>query len=524
MPAWDFLDLTLPETTLVEETGSPQLLALTILYHPDPGRIGEVAELAPHGTDRTSVLSRREPGFAPARPTGTAPAEARPLADRYLSRSPVRFRWRRELLYVDAPSSGSSLKLDGLTCSDEQAIEPERLQAGVVLSLANRVVLLLHRPASHSPWPDDCGLVGEHPALQQLRRQLCSVAARDTPVLLLGESGTGKELLARALHERSERCDRPLVAVNVAAIPEELAAAELFGVKRGAFTGAEQDRAGYFGRADGGTLFLDEIGACTQAIQSQLLRALQQGEIQAPGGKTERVDVRIVAATDADVDGQFSKALRYRLGGVEMHLPPLRERRQDLGRLLRHFLPADFMEAAQESPAQVSLWVELLTRLALHSWPGNIRELANCARLADSYPTASGRYHRCSSQRRTGQGCAAGRPLGSEPRCPGIADLPPGPVPSHGGYPGTAHCCRDSGRRDHLKLLRVWWRPGESLAPVAGVQGGFDASLARNGSVAGWLVSRDRRSAPTACCAWSVLARRPASMKRKTRASGGGLR
>ncbi len=379
MPAWDFSDLTLPETTRGTARAPARLLALTILYHPDPSRVGDAATLEPSASAGGLSLSRREPGFAAPR----GPATRRPLEDRYLSRSPVRFKLLRGGLEISPPVSGSSLKIDGVPCNAEQWLDAERLASGVVLSLASRIVMLLHTASPEPPWPDDCGLVGEHPSLQLLRRQLCAVAARDTPVLLLGESGTGKELVARALHERSERRQRPLVAVNVAAIPEELAAAELFGVKRGAFTGAERDRQGYFGKADGGTLFLDEIGACSQAIQSQLLRALQQGEVQAPGGATERVDIRVLAATDADVDSQFSKALRYRLGGVELQLPPLRERRQDIGRLLRHFLPRELLESARENPAQVSRWVELMTRLALHGWPGNIRELANCAQQID---------------------------------------------------------------------------------------------------------------------------------------------
>ena len=379
MPAWDFSDLTLPETAQPKARASTQLLALTILYHPEAARIGDVATLEPSDAGGELALSRREPGFAGPRDlTGR-----RPLDDRYLSRSPVRFKRQRGGLSIIPPATGSSLKINGVPCGDEQWLDSAGLAAGVVLSLANRVVLLLHPASPEPPWPDDCGLVGEDPALQALRRQLCAVAARDIPVLLLGESGTGKELLARALHERSGRRQRPLVAVNVAAIPEELAAAELFGVKRGAFTGAERDRQGYFGKADGGTLFLDEIGACSQAIQSQLLRALQQGEVQAPGGITERVNTRVLAATDADVDSQFSKALRYRLGGVELKLPPLRERRQDIGRLLRHFLPPERMDAAREDPAQVSLWVELVTRLTQHRWPGNVRELANCAQQID---------------------------------------------------------------------------------------------------------------------------------------------
>jgi two-component system nitrogen regulation response regulator GlnG len=239
---------------------------------------------------------------------------------------------------------------------------------------------LLHRAPQEEVARDACGLVGQHDSVQRVRQLVSRLAGQEAHVLLLGESGTGKELVANAIHQRSARSARAMVAVNMAAIPTELAAVELFGVRRGAFTGAEADRAGYFCQADGGTLFLDEIGACGSALQAQLLRALQQGEIQRPGGGTVSVDVRVLAATDAVPGDGFSTALRHRLGSFEIHMPPLRERRADLGRLMAHFLPAAVLESAGRDPRDVSRWVTLVERMALCDWPGNVRQLANACR------------------------------------------------------------------------------------------------------------------------------------------------
>jgi two-component system nitrogen regulation response regulator GlnG len=172
-----------------------------------------------------------------------------------------------------------------------------------------------------------------------LRGEIASVAATDAPVMLRGESGTGKELAARAIHDFSARSDQRLVAVNMAAIPTELAAAELFGVRKGAFTGADASKPGYFQQAAGGTLFLDEVGACPEPVQPQLLRALQSGEVQPAGGSIETVDVRVVSATDAALEAQgFSAALLHRLAVVNLRVPPLRERVEDVGLLFFHFL------------------------------------------------------------------------------------------------------------------------------------------------------------------------------------------
>ena len=216
------------------------------------------------------------------------------------------------------------------------------------------------------------------------------IAGIDSDVLICGETGTGKELVANAIHRASRRAGKALVSVNMAAIPSELSAASLFGSARGAFTGANQAREGYFLQAQGGTLFLDEIGDTPPESQPQLLRALQQREIQVVGGASRRVDVRVISATDAALDGEgcnFKAALRHRLGACEIELLPLREHPEDIGELLVHFMRVSSAEAGVtgllpdvESPApEIARWADLFHRFLGHTWPGNVRELANFA-------------------------------------------------------------------------------------------------------------------------------------------------
>ena len=375
MSGWDEYDLTLPEVSLPPAADRRRSLSLTVLYHPDASRVGQVAPLPYPG----GSLSRLQPLFSDPRcPRGEAA-----LDDPFLSRTPVEITVRGSGLTVVAASSGASLRIQGQAVASRVELPTAALDAGVVLGLSNRVVLLLHWRPEEPVVEDDCCLVGEADAVQVIRRLLARVAERDVPVLLLGESGTGKELVASSLHARSRRRSKPLVTVNMAAIPPDLAAAELFGVRRGAYTGADSDRLGYFREADGGTLFLDEVGACGAGVQAQLLRALQQGEVQSPGGGSYRVDVRILAATDADPRLSFSTALRHRLGGFELRLPPLRERRSDIGRLLVHFLPARLFDGVADKPREVSRFADLVTRMALYDWPGNVRELANVCRQVD---------------------------------------------------------------------------------------------------------------------------------------------
>ncbi len=228
-------------------------------------------------------------------------------------------------------------------------------------------------------------LVGRSPALLEVFKTIGRVARSDVPVLVTGESGTGKELIARAIHSSSARADGPFVAVNAAAIPRELLESELFGHERGAFTGAVEARPGRFREASGGTLFLDEIGDMPVELQSKLLRVLQSGEVTAVGGRrAERVDVRILAATHRDLDaavagGVFREDLLYRLRVVPIHVPPLRERREDIPPLIDHFLQRYDAELSSGTHA---LARETVGRLCAHDWPGNVRELENAIKRA----------------------------------------------------------------------------------------------------------------------------------------------
>ncbi len=228
-------------------------------------------------------------------------------------------------------------------------------------------------------------LIGEAPALQALLRAARLVAATDVSVLILGESGTGKELLARYLHEHSPRRDRPLISINCAALPENLAESELFGHRKGAFTGAHSDQPGRIRAAEGGTLFLDEIGELPLGVQAKLLRFLEEGEIQTLGEpRPRKVDARLLAATNRDLhaqvaEGRFREDLLYRLSVVPLELPPLRERREDILPLMHYYL--DWFAQRHGLPPP-TLTHDAQRRLRNHSWPGNVRELRNlCERL-----------------------------------------------------------------------------------------------------------------------------------------------
>jgi two-component system nitrogen regulation response regulator GlnG len=228
-------------------------------------------------------------------------------------------------------------------------------------------------------------LVGRSPALLEIFKTVGRVAGSDVPVLVTGESGTGKEVVARVIHGASPRAERAFVAVNTAAIPRELLESELFGHERGAFTGAVESRVGRFREASGGTLFLDEIGDMPVDLQAKLLRVLQNGEVTPVGGRrAETVDVRIIAATHRDLDaavaaGTFREDLLYRLRVVPIHIPPLRERREDIPLLARHFAERYADELGVE-PRLLS--DAALARLTAHPWPGNVRELENAVRRA----------------------------------------------------------------------------------------------------------------------------------------------
>ncbi len=224
------------------------------------------------------------------------------------------------------------------------------------------------------------GMIGHCPAMREVFERVARVAPTDTTVLILGESGTGKELVARAVHEQSNRRNAPIIAVNCAAIPAGLIESELFGHEKGAFTGAVGTHRGLVEAADGGTLFLDEIGELPLEAQARLLRVIQEGEIRRVGStQSRRVSVRLVAATHRDLqqlvnDGQFRSDLYYRLHVMEIRLPPLRERGDDI-RELAEVLLEKTRQRLNRPPMSFS--GEALERLRRHGWPGNVRELEN---------------------------------------------------------------------------------------------------------------------------------------------------
>jgi DNA-binding NtrC family response regulator len=222
-------------------------------------------------------------------------------------------------------------------------------------------------------------LIGSTPAMQKVRILIEKVAPTNSTVLILGETGTGKELVARALHDNSTRAENPFVAINCGALPETLIESELFGHRKGAFTGADDHRVGLFEVAHGGTIFLDEIGELPKAMQAKLLRVLESGEIRRVGeNKTTLVDVRVVCATHRDLQAmvaeeEFREDLMYRINPFEIHLPALRERVQDVPDLARHLLARH-----RKRPASEALIADDAIEVLLsHVWPGNVRELAN---------------------------------------------------------------------------------------------------------------------------------------------------
>lgn len=249
-----------------------------------------------------------------------------------------------------------------------------------------------HRQGGHrqDAFGEPPSLIGSAPVMKELFRVIGRLAGSELGVLLIGESGTGKERIARALHETSPRAEKPFVALNVAAIPGELLESELFGHEKGAFSGADAARAGYFEQAAGGTLFLDEIGDMPAALQTRLLRVLADGDFHRLGGtQSLRADVRLIAATNRDLaravaEGRFRDDLYHRLNVVELQVPPLRERRDDIPLLLDHYLST----AAREMNTEPKALTEAASkRLVGHAWPGNVRELVNlCRRLTALVP------------------------------------------------------------------------------------------------------------------------------------------
>lgn len=359
---------------------------LTILFHPQVQRVGARAYLGQIVRGQEARLSRLEPDFE-------QPGSLAPLNDPYLSRRPIRFLAVPGGIEIQLDEGHTRIALNGEPVDGSRVLSLAEIREGVVLEMAGLVVLLLHLfVPPRLPAREPHGLIGESSAIDHVRAEIHRVADLAVPILIRGATGTGKELVAQGIHAASRRHRGPFVSVNLGAIPPSLAASELFGAARGAFTGAVQAQDGYFRKAQGGTLFLDEIGETPQEVQASLLRVLEVGEIQPVGAQSaQRVDARVLAATDADLEqrvqaGTFREPLLHRLAGYSIRLPPLRERRDDIGRLLVHFLRQELAATGeleildQDSPRLLWMKPALMVRLARYDWPGNVRQLRNAVR------------------------------------------------------------------------------------------------------------------------------------------------
>ncbi len=283
--------------------------------------------------------------------------------------------------------SAQNTLMTALTAAEKGAYEylPKPFDLSEVVSIVGRALAepgrKAQKPAAEGEG-DGLPLIGRSNAMQEIYRVLARLTQTDLTVMITGESGTGKELVARVLHDHGRRRAGPFVAINMAAIPRELIESELFGHEKGAFTGAQTRTQGRFEQAEGGTLFLDEIGDMPLEAQTRLLRVLQEGEYTTVGGRTPiRTNVRIIAATHRELKSQiqqglFREDLFYRLNVVPLRIPPLRERLEDIGDLVRHFL----RQAAREGLGLKNIEMAAIDRLKRHSWPGNVRELENVVR------------------------------------------------------------------------------------------------------------------------------------------------
>jgi two-component system, NtrC family, nitrogen regulation response regulator GlnG len=363
---------------------------LTVVAHPNPERVPSELLL-----DSTIELSRTSPAF-----TRRSDGYVFPLADRYLSRSPIIFKPEGDVVWLLPGERRIEVVADGEPILEPTRFDRAALERGVVLTLHGRIALLLHLGSASQLGngsgrvhvTDTLGLEGCSDAIERVRQDIRIVAELKVPVLIRGESGTGKELIASAIHRESPRADRAYEALNMATLSASLAASELFGHVRGAFTGADRNHIGCFVRCDGGTLFLDEIGETPTDTQAQLLRVLETSDVRPVGGSASKtVDVRVIAATDADLEGavrqgEFREALLQRLAGFRIVVPPLRERRVDIGPLIYHFARMELSSVGMiglldASPTDQP-WISATTvaRLIGYHWPGNVRELRNIVR------------------------------------------------------------------------------------------------------------------------------------------------
>jgi transcriptional regulator with AAA-type ATPase domain len=368
------LDNTMTTQLFAQDGGRPAaLLGLTILWHPDNARVGEQF-IGPAGQGAVEV-SRYAPLFFRPGQDGIA------IGHRAIARAPLTLRRTvDDGVEITPPESRMAVEVNGEVLSSAITFDCDEVARGIVLGLGGHVLLCLHWMTSFPRTNDVPGLLGVSSGAIATRELIRQVASTDLPVLLLGETGTGKDVAARAIHAASKRRGLPLVAVNMATLNESLAAADLFGAAKGAYTGAQAARQGLFAEADGGTLFLDELGDTPASVQPMLLRVLETGRYRPLGANQEAVSsARLIAATDQDLDAKgFNQPLLRRMESFVIRVPALRERREDIGVLLLHALRA-CVDGPQELAAFPSA---LVSEMCNYDWPGNIRQLANVARRA----------------------------------------------------------------------------------------------------------------------------------------------
>ncbi len=357
---------------------SPRVHAAFVLCHPELDRVGEAL-----GWQERVEFAADEGVF------GFPGAAGNTLGEAALGQTRVCLHDDGERLTITVRGSVGAVSIDGEAVGRTVEFPLSRLHAGVCIRV-ERTLLWLARGPAPSQGPTLHGLIGVSAAIEGVRSDIELMAGLDLPVLIRGETGTGKERVARAIHAASGRAKGPFICVNMAALAPSTATSELFGHRRGAFTDAVQSHVGAFGLADGGTLFLDEIGETPLAVQNLLLRALDEGEVQPVGGTTQKVDVRLLTATDADLEqavgeGSFRDALLHRIAVCNVQMPSLRRRCSDVAMLVAHFLLEHPARAVGGTPPWRRAaeagdhWLSPATMLELVSfdWPGNVRQLRN---------------------------------------------------------------------------------------------------------------------------------------------------
>jgi two-component system nitrogen regulation response regulator GlnG len=369
--------------------GLTRIPALTIVWHPDLERVGDVAPLMALLENDVAPLTRRQPIFQPP-----GSGDGRPIGHNGMNRDPAFEVWAaRDIFELRRGKANASVEVDGLPFDGTRRLSADDLRRGLILTVGGQFVFCLHFvhfPIMRGP---SLGLLGTSDPIEDVRRSIRSFADdKSGPVLLRGETGTGKELAALALHGAGPRRAGPFVGVNMSVLRPERAAADLFGYQKGAFTGATADHPGHFRAAAGGTVFFDEIGLASLDVQAMLLRVVEDRIVQPLGSAhTRKVDVRIIAATDMNLEqavsaGRFLPALYHRVDRADITLPPLRDRREDIGVLLVHFLRTQFTDAAEPQRLQGAdlkrkPWLSArdVAALALSPWSGNVRSLAGLA-------------------------------------------------------------------------------------------------------------------------------------------------